>query len=199
MVEQTQQWLPLARRGLLESYRSEATSVWIEASGGSMRPLIAPADWMLVEFGAEPRGLGEIVLFPVGDLLVAHRVVGRRRQRDETILIAKGDAEAYCDPPLRLSDVIGVLRALRYGPAGPASRVGLAGRPAHAIAKFSHWTGRGAALVRRAAAFLPDPLRRAGFYGIPPLSRSAVQLLLAPLRWTAWLQQAVKLNTVERR
>ena len=125
MVEQVQRWLPRARRALFEIYRQQAASSWIEADGQSMQPLIHPGDWMLVEFGALPTAVGEIVLFSRGDSVVAHRVVAHRR--GSAPLITKGDAEPYCDPPLGAADVLGVVRALRHGPHSPPSGAGCRG------------------------------------------------------------------------
>lgn len=175
-----------ARRAVFAAYRRQKASEWVEARGGSMRPLIVPGTWMLVEFGARPQGLGEIVLFPLREALVAHRVVARRGSGHASVLVTKGDAEPYCDPPLGAVDVIGVVRALRHGPGGPEARTGLAGRAAGTIARISRWSGRAAALGRRTAPLLPDPLRRGVLRVIPPLARVATQLAASPLAWVAW-------------
>jgi hypothetical protein len=188
MDEQARGWLPQARRAVFELYRRQAARVWIEAQGASMRPLIGPGTWMQVAFGAQPRGVGEIVLFARGDRLVAHRVVAWARPPDRGLLLAKGDAEAYADPPLRSRDVMGVVRALRQGPEEPVSSVGCTGRLAFAVAQLSRWSGCGAALARRAATLLPNPLRRVVLRAIPLCTWVAAQVLLAPLRWVAWIQ-----------
>ena len=196
MVEQVQRWLPRARRALFEIYRQQAASSWIEADGQSMQPLIHPGDWMLVEFGALPTAVGEIVLFSRGDSVVAHRVVAHRR--GSAPLITKGDAEPYCDPPLGAADVLGVVRALRHGPHSPPSGAGCRGPSARAIARVSRWSGRGAALARRMATVLPDPVRRAALSAIPPLARVVAQALLAPICWAARIH-AVRSDRAERR
>ncbi len=185
MVEQERHWLPQARRGLFEIYRHQAARVWLEASGTSMRPLITPGTWMLVEFGAAPIGLGEIVLFAQGEVLVTHRVVARRRRQDVGLLVVKGDAELSCDPLLHPDDVIGVVRALRSGPDGPAVDTGCAGWPARVAARLSFWSGRGATVVRRGAPFFPDRLRRVVLRAIPPLARIATHTWLTLLRRVA--------------
>jgi hypothetical protein len=186
MVEMEQRWLHQARRAAFEDYRRRNATVWIAPHGGSMRPTIGTNTWMLVEFGATTIGLGDIVLFPFGNLMVAHRVVARRLRQDQIILVPKGDAEPYCDPKIQSGDVIGVVRALRDGRDGPVSGFGCSGRSAQIIARLSRLSGRGAWGARRAAIFLPDPLRRLALRVIPSLTRVVARILLAPLRWAAW-------------
>ena len=160
-----------------------------------MRPLIGPGAWALVEFGAAPAGIGEIVLFGRGDMVIAHRCVARGA---DGALIAKGDAEAGCDAPLDRGDILGVVRALRRGPSGPAASFGCTGRSAWAIAQISRAIGRGAALARQCAATLPNPLRRAALHAIPPFARVAALALLAPIAWAARIH-AVRFHGDERR
>lgn len=195
MVEH-QRWRPQARRALFTIYRQQAASAWVEAHGQSMQPLIRPGDWMLVEFGALPTAVGEIVLFSRGDMLVAHRVVAYHHRMAS--VVAKGDAEPYCDPPLGAADMLGVVRALRHGPHSSPSDAGCRGPSARAIARVSRWSGRGAALARRMATVLPDPVRRAALSAIPPLARVVAQALLAPMCWAARIH-AVRSDRAERR
>lgn len=187
MVDEQQRWLPQARRAVFEAYRQQAEATWIEAHGGSMRPLIRPGDWMLVEFGTVPPGLGDIVVFSRGELLVAHRVVAQRHQQGTTLLITKGDSEPYNDPLLCYADILGVVRAVRHGPSGPVSNFGCTGRSAHVLGQLSRWSGRGATLVRRAAAHIPGPLQRVALRAIPLVPRVVTPVLLAPMRGVAWL------------
>jgi len=191
LVDRRRRW-----RTTCEIYRQERASAWIKPEGRSMRPLIGSDAWALVEFGARPAGIGEIVLFGRGDMVIAHRLVAWRPGSGE--IVAKGDAEAYCDAPLDLNDIFGVVRALRRGPDGPATSVGCAGRPARAIARVSWWGGRSAALARRAAVYLPAPLRQIALRAIPPLARVAAQALMAPFSLAAQIQ-AVPVQGDERR
>jgi len=181
MIEQRQRWLPEAIRATFEIYRQTGDRTWVAARGSSMRPLIAPGARLLVEFGAAPASVGEIVLFGHGDMVIAHRLVAWRPSQGG--LVAKGDAEAFCDAPLDLEDILGVVRALRRGPSGPATRVGCVGRPARAVARASRWLGRSAALARRAATFLPAPLRRLALRAIPLVIRGVALALFAPIVW----------------
>jgi hypothetical protein len=195
VVDQRQRWLPPAIRATFDVYREQGASAWIKAQGDSMRPLIAPGAQLLVEFGAAPLRVGEIILFGQGDRIVAHRLVAWRPGRG---LLAKGDAEAYVDTPLDPSDILGVVRALRNGPFGPATQIGCAGWPARAVAGVSRWLGRCARAVRHAATFLPDPLRRMALRAIPPFIRVAALALFAPIGWAAHIQ-AVRSHGDERR
>jgi hypothetical protein len=190
LVDQRRRW-----RTACEVYRQERATTWIKPAGRSMRPLITPDTWALVEFGAAPAGVGEIVLFGRGDLVIAHRLVAWRPGRSG--LIAKGDSEAGCDTPLDLENILGVVRALRYGSHGPGSSLGCTGRLARAIARVSWWGGRVAALARSATTFLPDPVRRVAPRAIPPLARVVALVLFAPINWAARIQ-AVSKHSNER-
>jgi hypothetical protein len=185
LVDQRRRW-----RTACEVYRQERATTWIKPAGRSMRPLIAPDTWALVEFGAAPAHLGEIILFGRGDLVIAHRLVVWWPGRGG--LIAKGDAEAGCDAPLDLENILGVVRALRPGSDGPGSNLGCTGRLARVIARVSWWGGRVVALVWSAATFLPDPLRRVALRAIPPLARVVALVLLAPVNWAARIQAVSK-------
>jgi hypothetical protein len=195
VIDQRQRWLPHAIRATFDRYRDQQERAWIKAQGDSMRPLIAPGAQLLVEFGASPLRVGEIVLFSQNDRLVAHRLVAWRAGRG---WVAKGDAEAYIDGLLQPSDALGVVRAIRRAPDQPATTMGCHGRLARAIARGSRWLGRSARLARRAATFLPGPLRRLAIRAIPPLSRVAALALFAPVRWAAQIQ-AVRAHGPERR
>ncbi len=181
MVDQRQRWLPGAVRATFELYRQNGEQAWIAARGDSMRPLIPPGARLLVAFGAQPAGIGEIVVFAEGERLIAHRVVGWRRSGP----IAKGDAEPFCDAPLEREHILGVVRALRRDPDAPASSFGCVGRVARAIAHASWWLGRSAAFARRTSHFLPDPLRRGALRALPPLAWVVAQMFLVPMAWAA--------------
>ena len=79
-----------------------------------------------MEFGAAAE-IGDIIVFPLGDILVAHRLVARRQRQGAEILIAKGDAEPYFDPPVQPGDLLGVVRALRRNGTVPGDEPGLRG------------------------------------------------------------------------
>ena len=177
-----------ARRAAFEDYRRQAARVWIGPRGTSMRPLIGAETKLLVEFGSAAAVIGDIIVFPLGDILVAHRLVAQRQRQGADILIVKGDAEPYCDPPLQPSELLGVVRALRRNGASPATSLGCAGWVARLIARISYSSGRSAWIVRRATAILPGPMRRIAFDAITLLAKLAAYILFTPLLWVVWLR-----------
>lgn len=181
MADARTRFARLARRALFEDDRRRGARRWIEASGTSMRPLIAPGTWMLVEFGARPEGAGEIAVHRRGDAIVAHRVVRTIHREAGTFVVTKGDAERRCDLPVAVDDVIGVVRALRRAPGARATTFGCNGSPARAIAWISDSGGRAARLVRRLPRFLPVPLRRLARTGAPRAARARTRLVAEPL------------------
>ena len=176
-----------ARRAAFEDYRRQGARVWIGPRGTSMRPLIGAQTKLLVEFGAAAE-IGDIIVFPLGDILVAHRLVARRQRQGVEILIAKGDAEPYFDPPIQLGDLLGVVRARRRNGTAPAASLGCAGWTARVIARISYSAGRSAWMARRAAAILPNPLRRIALGAISLLTRVAAYILFTLLLWVVWFR-----------
>jgi hypothetical protein len=187
MIELEQQRLHQARRAVFEDYRVRRVSTWIGPRGSSMRPLIGPETWLQVEFGAGEFAIGDIILFPLGTMLVAHRIVAQNKRQDRLVLVPKGDAEPYPDAPIQLSEVLGIVRALRHSSQRSGTRFGCAGRSARMIAAISRSLGQAAAGLRRLATTLPDPLRRLALNAIPPFLRVVARIIFAPLSWAAWL------------
>ncbi len=181
MAEPTRDPRAIALVGLYRSYGQSGRQVWLETSGTSMHPLVRPGGRILVDFGARPSGIGEVVLFERRDVIVAHRIVGRRRRGGREQLIVKGDAEAYFDPPIGRDDVLGVVRGLRRADDGPIERRGLAGRRSRVIAGVSRWSGRGARIAHRVAVRSPSSIRGVALRAIPTLARVPTRLIVAPL------------------
>ncbi|HEU5100730.1 MAG TPA: S24/S26 family peptidase [Roseiflexaceae bacterium] len=186
----------LARRATFEDFRRQGARVWIRPRGSSMRPLIGADTLLLVEFGALRPEIGDIILFPLGDIFVAHRLVARRWRQGSEVLIAKGDAEPYFDRSIAPADMLGVVRALRRGGAGRATNLGCAGWTARVVARISYMAGRGAWFGRRAAAILPGPLRRIALSAVSSLARLTAQLWLTPLLWVVLLR-AKRIESME--
>lgn len=187
MVELEQQRLQQARRALFEDYRLRRANAWIGPHGASMRPLIGSGTRLQVDFGASEFAIGDIIVFPLGSMLVAHRIVARKMRQGRLVLIPKGDAEPYTDPIVEPNEVLGVVRALRQNPRRPSTRFGCAGRSARTIALISRSLGHTAAGLRRLAAYLPNPARRLAFSAIPPLLRVVARIIFTPFSWAAWL------------
>jgi hypothetical protein len=177
-----------ARRAAFEDYCRKRASVWYAPHGVSMRPLIGAQTKLLVEFGPATVAIGDIIVFPRGDMLVAHRLVAWRQRQGVELLIAKGDAEPYFDPPVQPGELLGVVRALRRNDVSPATSHGCAGWAARLIARISYSAGRSAWIVRRAAAIFPTPLRQITLGAISLLSRVTTQILFTPLLWVVWFR-----------
>jgi hypothetical protein len=144
-----------ARLGLFEQYRAQSRTSWVDATGGSMSPAVPPGSRLLVEFGRTTDAIGELVVFRRRDALIAHRLVARTRTAYGVRLLAKGDAEAYLDPPIDAADVLGVARRVRL-PDGREFDVRPATTSARVVAGVSWWSGRvaggGTRLLRRLPA-----------------------------------------------
>jgi hypothetical protein len=137
-----------ARLGLFELYRRQGKQVWVQASGESMRPLISPGAWLLVDFGVAPTRVGEIVIFARQTTVVAHRVVVDTRGSSGRTLTTKGDPQLHFDPPLAAGDVIGVVRAVRRGPRARIHTLGCSGFTAELAGRLSGLSGRVAGRLR---------------------------------------------------
>ncbi len=177
-----------ARRVAFDDYRRQGARVWIGLRGTSMRPLIGVDTKLLVDFGAAAGEVGDIIVFPLGDILVAHRLVGRRQRQGVDLLLAKGDAEPYFDPPVQPGDLLGVVRALRRNDTAPPMRLGCAGWSARLMARISYSAGRSAWLARRATAILPGPMRRLALSAISLLARVTAHILFTPLLGVVWFR-----------
>ena len=168
----------IARAGLLESYRSHGRTRWMEATGRSMDPLIPAGSLLLIEFGAKPERIGEIVLFRRPSGAVAHRLVARLRVGDEVRLVAKGDGEALADPAFAPGAVLGVVRDVRL-PDGRPGRAAIARRRGTALARVSRWSGNVARIGGYAGRRAPIQLRPGMIAAAYALSRVPTRFLTA--------------------
>ncbi len=94
----------------------------VRVMGTSMLPALWPGDILVVRGAADAPAAGDVVLFLRDGRLFAHRVV----RITQTELITRGDALADRDPPVRASEVLGlVVEVIRDGshplPAAPPS------------------------------------------------------------------------------
>jgi hypothetical protein len=163
----------LARTALLETWRRDGAEAWIEATGGSMLPLIRPGDRLLVAFGAQGARTGDVILFRKGGMVVAHRVVGTRTD-DE--LIAKGDSEPFATEDVAASDLLGIVRAVDRGSRGQTRR-GLGGRTGAFTARLSRIAGA----LTRASARRSTPITKLPIAGAALAARSALSLWASSL------------------
>lgn len=170
----------IARLGLLELARVDGASRWIDAHGPSMAPTIPAGSRLLVEFGRQPDGVGEVLLFRDGAHLVAHRLVARRLVAGRPLLMVKGDAQPLADATISPDAVLGVVRAVET-PRGTRVLAIVSGRRAAAVARASLIGDRLCRVGRRLARPLPPPIRRAAVRVAMSLSRVPTRVLLAIL------------------
>lgn len=179
-AEQTIDLRDAALAGLFASYRRDGAEAWFTTQGSSMLPLIRPGSRVLIEFGAKP-ALGEVVLFPSRDRYVAHRVIGRRREPGRELLIVKGDAETYPDRSLESTDVLGVVRAVKWSGEEQPRLAGLGGRSGRLLAATSSRSGRAARIGRRLVTRGPRRIRTAGLRLVATFARVPTRLVTAPM------------------
>jgi Peptidase S24-like len=177
----------LARLAVLEAWRRDGATDWIEATGGSMLPLIRPGDRLLVRFGAAEVRRGDVVIFRHAGAIVAHRIVGDRRRDGQRRWIAKGDNEPLATEDVGAADLLGIVRAIDRG-SGRRSTRGLGGRAGGVTAWISRLGGSLArASARRTSPFTSRPIAGAAF-----AARSALSL------WTGLLASSRKVESLAK-
>ena len=83
-------------------------SVTFRAPGGSMHPTIRDGEIITAEPVAAGRvKRGEIVLYRVGEALLAHRVVGLRRGEGYSQLLVRGDGPGAQDEGVTAGQILG--------------------------------------------------------------------------------------------
>ena len=83
-------------------------SVTFRAPGWSMHPAIRDGEIITAEPVAAGRlKWGEIVLYRVGEALLAHRVVGRGRRDGDPQLLVRGDAPGAQDEGVTVGQILG--------------------------------------------------------------------------------------------
>jgi len=74
----------------------------------SMLPSIRPGELIKIKKGGDPVP-GDVVVFRAGGVFVAHRLMWKKNFVART----KGDNNAYCDAPISLFDIVGVVEGKR--------------------------------------------------------------------------------------
>lgn len=104
----------------VDAWRFAAVAQSFSVRGSSMEPALARGDRVFVEGG--PVRIGDIAVMPVArHRLVVHRVCAIFEQGGETWVVARGDGAACADAPVRLADVVGVVRHVQR--AGHGGRI----------------------------------------------------------------------------
>jgi len=88
----------------------------LAVAGASMLPSIWPGDILeLHRVSADDIFPSDIVVFARENRLVVHRVLELNRERDDVILITRGDRSPRADSPVSASEVLGRVRTIRRG------------------------------------------------------------------------------------
>lgn len=83
-------------------------SLRIPTVGISMHPMIRAGDIIVVESArVDDISIGDIVLYCLGEKMVAHRVIRRRVENGKMVLVTKGDSCPNFDKPVFPEHVIG--------------------------------------------------------------------------------------------
>jgi hypothetical protein len=106
------------------------TDIWITMNGRSMSPTIRPGSKILIRCDETLIVPGAIVAFRRDKGMVVHRFVEYAGAVDGpgVQIVCRGDANGYNDPPIPISDVVGVVVEFR----------------APTVADYAHRIGRAA-------------------------------------------------------
>jgi signal peptidase len=118
-----------------------------QAHGSSMYPFIKNGDIIIVERrNGSSVSTGDIIFYrrPDGSP-TAHRLVEIKNRENSTILITKGDAMKYADPPLNDKQVMGRVIIIE----GRGKKLRLNGWPGRCYGKATAWLARGRYLNQR--------------------------------------------------
>ena len=99
---------------LIREEMAQGTAFCFRVISGSMAPLIAAGDEVVVERASADRlRRGDIVLYTVDGAFHTHRLLARRRRGNATLLVTKGDATLNPDQPWREEQLWGKVVAIR--------------------------------------------------------------------------------------
>jgi hypothetical protein len=166
-------------RARFELYRSRGERMWVDAAGGSMLPLVPAGTKMLVDFAATRARVGEIVLFPLFGLVVAHRLVRSRQGPSGEVLVTRGDALLRFDPSFPPEQMLGVVRAVVRRVDMPLEVFAVTGRGAAVLGVVSRQLGYLYVAVTRLPAPIRGPLLRPGGWFATALLSGTARLIAA--------------------
>ena len=128
---------PADWNGLLAERLRPGDTFRVKVTGGSMRPLLQPGDWVTVQAGpADEFEVGDLLLFQSGAHFVTHRLLGRAAGR----LLLKGDALRTQDPPVAPQAVLGrVVTVEHHGKIRSLAARRWTGRLAAGWSRWSGW------------------------------------------------------------
>jgi signal peptidase I len=96
----------------------------LAVGGASMLPSIWPGDILEIRrAAAADLSLGDIVVFARDNRLVVHRVLRVNRERDELVLITRGDRSHRADAAVSFRELLGKVKAIQRGQRNIAPRL----------------------------------------------------------------------------
>jgi signal peptidase I len=99
---------------LIREEMAQGTALRFRVISGSMAPLIAAGDEVVVERASGDRlRRGDIVLYTIDGAFHTHRLLARRRHGGATLLVTKGDTALNPDQPWRGEQLLGKVVAIR--------------------------------------------------------------------------------------
>jgi len=100
----------------LEMLEKRGEAYWMNAVGGSMRPLIQEGDSLQIDPTANSPKQGDIVAFRRGEQLTAHRVLQVAQDTEgKQMILARGDHALKSDPAIQADHIIGKVIAIQRG------------------------------------------------------------------------------------
>ena len=101
------------QRSLAADILRSGGSVRLQALGTSMLPSIWPGDVLVIDGNAGERvTLGDLALVGRDGRFFIHRLVGRIEAQDQVQWITRGDALSENDPPVPVSELLGIVSAV---------------------------------------------------------------------------------------
>ncbi len=111
-------------RGLFLEVLHSFGEAKLAVTGTSMLPSVCPGDVLEVHRESPAEVLpGQLVLFEREGRFFAHRVVGKVRDEDRTLLVTRGDRLRQPDPPVEPRELLGRVTAVRRGRRRVATRL----------------------------------------------------------------------------
>ncbi len=93
---------------LLAEFIEGPDDIQIKGHSNSMLPSIRPGELIKIKKSVAPRP-GDVVVFRAGGSFVAHRLVWKKNFVART----KGDNNAFCDRPISVFDIVGIVEGKR--------------------------------------------------------------------------------------
>jgi len=106
---------PPVMEAVLDLWRKAKGQHYVSVTGRSMYPIIREGDQVLVSLGCAGIRRGDVIVFRLEGVLIAHRVLSIGRTDAGYRLVTKGDNVPYFDDPLSDNQIVGRVLAVKRG------------------------------------------------------------------------------------